>query len=54
MLSVKSLALLLLATGASAFAPLAPRALTRGKALNVEIVKGVEFDTVAREWRMKW
>ena len=49
------LTVLALAAGAVAFAPLTPRVLTRGGAMQaVEITKGVEFDTVAREWRMKW
>ena len=30
------------------------RALRGGSVKAVEITKGVEFDTVAREWRMKW
>ena len=30
------------------------RALRGGSMKAVEITKGVEFDTVAREWRMKW
>ena len=32
----------------------AMRALRGGEAEMVEVTKGVEFDTVAREWRMKW
>ena len=48
----------LLATGATAFVSPRTRAVTRatrgGASMMVEITKGVEFDTVAREWRMKW
>eukprot|EP00619_Florenciella_sp_RCC1007_P012585 CAMPEP_0205922990 /NCGR_PEP_ID=MMETSP1325-20131115/15396_1 /ASSEMBLY_ACC=CAM_ASM_000708 /TAXON_ID=236786 /ORGANISM="Florenciella sp., Strain RCC1007" /LENGTH=150 /DNA_ID=CAMNT_0053291111 /DNA_START=26 /DNA_END=478 /DNA_ORIENTATION=+ len=53
-------ALALLATATNAFVPTRalPRGVsrvTRGGAVNmVEITKGVNFDTVAREWRMKW
>lgn len=37
-----------------AFAPGSGKAFIRSMALNVNIAEGVDFDTVAREWRCKW
>ena len=52
-------ALLSIVVSASAFT-LAPRVGGRAMPTQanhvsmIEITKGVEFDTIAREWRMKW
>mmetsp|Transcript_65740 Transcript_65740/g.132320 ORF Transcript_65740/g.132320 Transcript_65740/m.132320 type:complete len:145 (-) Transcript_65740:399-833(-) len=40
--------------GVDAFLSLKSNHPFRNVMANVEITKGVEFDTVAREWRMKW
>ncbi len=58
---MQRLLLAMLVAAAAAFAPPAsllaarPNALRGGSAPSmIEIVSGVEFDTIAREWRMKW